>query len=37
MVRKVVRWTLGAANKQNEGPLRDSAERPVVANAEQVR
>ncbi len=28
---------LGAANKQNEGPLRDSAGRPVMANAEQVR
>jgi hypothetical protein len=26
---------LGAVNKQNEGPLRDSAGRPVMANAEQ--
>jgi hypothetical protein len=37
MVRKVVRWPLGAVNEQNEGPLRDSAERPVMANAEQAR
>jgi hypothetical protein len=37
MVRRVVRWLLGAVNEQNEGQLRDSAGRPVMANAEQGR
>ena len=37
MVRKVVRWPLGAVNKQNEGPLLDSAGQVVVANAEVGR
>jgi hypothetical protein len=37
MVRKVVRWPLGAVNEQNKDPLRDSAGRPVMAHAEQGR
>ena len=37
MARKIVRWPLGAVNKQNEGPLLDSAGQVVVANAEEDR
>jgi hypothetical protein len=38
MVRRVVRWPLGAMmNEQNEAPLRDSAGRPVMENAEHGR
>lgn len=37
MVSKVVLWLLGAVNKLNEYPLRDSAGHPVMANAEEGR
>ena len=37
MVRKVVRWPLGAVNEQNEFPLRDRAGQPMIANAEEER
>jgi hypothetical protein len=37
MVRKVVRWTLGAVNEQNEYPLLYSAELPVMPTAKAWR